>query len=362
MDRPIRYERRSLYEKVWKDPLIIVSKEYGISDVALKKVCRALNVPTPGRGYWAKLRVGRADPPPALPEHSGPTTVHSRPERHRRRRPTDRGIKETLLSIEAEEFRADRQIKVDPDGNLTSALAVKLQARLNDIDETRGRSRSRLEKGDGWAPPPWRRLRGGLIEPGDGYLSVITTQSLRMRALLCADAFICAMRERGFEVRVDGGKTIFQQGPFAMHFRLSEMTKAHAKSRGSIEQMGLLRLTLRASVAGQTPTSICLYDRSHASLESQLNVAAANLRRAAAVWINRLDTNEATTRQAKREAFYAEAERWAVVQRHRAYLTAVELEARRRVLEPWVRETLEAWLQWAHRVCDEDDPLPAHLK
>lgn len=271
MDRPSRYERQSLYEKVWKDPLTIVSKEYGISDVALKKVCRALNVPTPGRGYWEKLRVGKADPRPTLPEHSGPNTVHSRPERHRRRRPTDQGLKEALRSIEAEESHADHQIRVDPEGNLNSALAVKLLARLNDVDETNGQARSRVGKGAGWTPPPWRRLRGGLIEPGDGYLSVVTTQKLRMRALLCADAFICAMRERGFEVRVDGGKTIFQQGLFAMHFRLSEIIKARLKGRGSVEPAGLLRLTLRASVAGQTPTSICLYDRSDFGLKRPEN-------------------------------------------------------------------------------------------
>lgn len=31
-----------------------VAKEYGVSDVALGKICKKLLVPLPERGYWAK--------------------------------------------------------------------------------------------------------------------------------------------------------------------------------------------------------------------------------------------------------------------------------------------------------------------
>jgi integrase len=48
------YDREALYEKVWNMPMRTVAKEYGVSGVALAKTCRRLNIPAPGRGYWAK--------------------------------------------------------------------------------------------------------------------------------------------------------------------------------------------------------------------------------------------------------------------------------------------------------------------
>lgn len=45
-----------------------VAKEYGVSDVALGKICKKLHVPLPGRGYWAKKAAQRPVPPqPSLP-------------------------------------------------------------------------------------------------------------------------------------------------------------------------------------------------------------------------------------------------------------------------------------------------------
>jgi hypothetical protein len=42
-----------------------LTEEYLISDLGLSKICKKLNVPVPGRGYWAKERKG--DRPPLLP-------------------------------------------------------------------------------------------------------------------------------------------------------------------------------------------------------------------------------------------------------------------------------------------------------
>ena len=63
-----RYDREELYGEVWKEPVSVVAKRYGVSDTALAKVCRRLNVPLPPRGYWAKLRAGVSVSIPALPE------------------------------------------------------------------------------------------------------------------------------------------------------------------------------------------------------------------------------------------------------------------------------------------------------
>jgi len=39
--------------------ILRLTREFGLSDVGLRKICRRLAVPTPGNGYWAKVRSGR---------------------------------------------------------------------------------------------------------------------------------------------------------------------------------------------------------------------------------------------------------------------------------------------------------------
>ena len=51
--------REELYEKVWSTPGTKLAEELGISDVAITKRCKKLNVPRPSRGYWAKLAAGK---------------------------------------------------------------------------------------------------------------------------------------------------------------------------------------------------------------------------------------------------------------------------------------------------------------
>jgi hypothetical protein len=63
-----RYDRATLYEQVWSQPVQSVAKSYGISGVFLGKVCRKLNVPVPPRGYWARVRSNYRVRKPPLPK------------------------------------------------------------------------------------------------------------------------------------------------------------------------------------------------------------------------------------------------------------------------------------------------------
>lgn len=53
------YHRETLYQDVWAMPVTEVAKRYKVSDVAIHKVCKSLDIPTPPQGYWAKLRAGK---------------------------------------------------------------------------------------------------------------------------------------------------------------------------------------------------------------------------------------------------------------------------------------------------------------
>ena len=50
MSKVYIYDRKKLYNEIWDEPKITVSKRYGISGRGLAKVCRRLGIPTPGNG------------------------------------------------------------------------------------------------------------------------------------------------------------------------------------------------------------------------------------------------------------------------------------------------------------------------
>ncbi|HEX2948395.1 MAG TPA: hypothetical protein VHV83_02305 [Armatimonadota bacterium] len=66
------YDRDTLYHEVWADPVTVVAKRYEVSDVAIHKACKRLQVPVPPRGYWAKLRAGQDVTREPLPPFEGP--------------------------------------------------------------------------------------------------------------------------------------------------------------------------------------------------------------------------------------------------------------------------------------------------
>ena len=58
----IQQMRLKLYEEVWSEPMTTVAVRYGISDNGLRKRCKALNIPLPPVGYWAKVKAGKPVP------------------------------------------------------------------------------------------------------------------------------------------------------------------------------------------------------------------------------------------------------------------------------------------------------------
>ncbi|WP_428563646.1 MAG: hypothetical protein ACP59X_00770 [Solidesulfovibrio sp. DCME] len=70
--------RRELYEAVWKTPKSKLAVEYGISDVALAKICKKMKIPIPGRGYWQKLKAGKGVQSEPLTDFSGNSHISIR--------------------------------------------------------------------------------------------------------------------------------------------------------------------------------------------------------------------------------------------------------------------------------------------
>lgn len=57
--KELRLDRRNLYERVWSEPVSTLAEKWGVSDRGLAKTCSRLKIPTPPRGYWAKMKAGK---------------------------------------------------------------------------------------------------------------------------------------------------------------------------------------------------------------------------------------------------------------------------------------------------------------
>ncbi len=68
------FKRQKLFDEVWETPVTKLAKAYGLSDVGLRKICVALDVPLPPRGHWARLAAGKTIPKPALHKTTRTTT------------------------------------------------------------------------------------------------------------------------------------------------------------------------------------------------------------------------------------------------------------------------------------------------
>ncbi|MEI2397557.1 hypothetical protein [Paenibacillus phytohabitans] len=67
------YDREILYNEVWLAPVTEIAKRYTVSNVAIRKICQSLDIPTPPVGYWAKLRADKPVTRIPLPISSKPT-------------------------------------------------------------------------------------------------------------------------------------------------------------------------------------------------------------------------------------------------------------------------------------------------
>jgi hypothetical protein len=66
---PLTLTRQTLYDLVWSKPMSDLAKDFNMSDVGLAKRCRAVDVPIPYRGYWARKAAGQEPPKLPLPKY-----------------------------------------------------------------------------------------------------------------------------------------------------------------------------------------------------------------------------------------------------------------------------------------------------
>jgi hypothetical protein len=182
-------KREELYEQVWSKPLRDVAREYRVSDVALKKICRKLDVPVPPQGFWARKAVGREGPRPPLPAVKDGQPVEHRIEL--RRDP----VADAELGPEAKASIARER---DPD---LRVVVPNVLSHPHPLVTT--------------AAGLLRKNKDAFVRRRLACLDISATGDALERALRIMDALVRAMEQRGFRVEVTKADQRGRPQPYA---------------------------------------------------------------------------------------------------------------------------------------------------
>lgn len=359
--------RQALYDQVWSIPMTRLAKEYGISDVALAKVCKKLGIPYPKRGYWRRKETGKAVKQVPLPPNHDP--MKQNVFIHRTNRVEMTLSAETTQRITAEqasEQRIEVSERLGKTHRLLSGQVTEWQA----------------APADEYGAISSRNLRE---------LNIRISRQTLSRALRIMNTLFFALEARGYQVgiqdsykktlavRIDGEPVEFGLEEKFQRIELQEDEKrghhpwSYQRHRYQYVATGLLTLKINEWVEGlQKSWSDC----KTAQLETSLNDFLVGLLKVAdALRARRLKREEEERREiaalrrreaqerrrqeelAKRNALIREAENWSKAQQLRTYLAAVKEAVLAKHGSIQEGSQMDQWLTWAYQQADSLDPL-----
>ncbi|WP_236167855.1 hypothetical protein [Pseudomonas atacamensis] len=192
------YDRAKLLDEVWSEPVQAVAPRFGLSDVGLKKLCSRLQIPTPPRGYWAKVKSGKRVPTrPKLREYTGhPSHLYRPAEQSSVLDPVAEVVDSRLQRVLTFEQQLENQIVVPERIKVWHpVVAAASEALARPIIDQRGMPQT----------------------SGNG-LNISVSAALQSRALKVADTLLKALEKRGYAVQQ--GKHRFEVVMFGHAVRL----------------------------------------------------------------------------------------------------------------------------------------------
>jgi hypothetical protein len=392
-----KFERLSLYEEVWREPISRLAKKYALSDNGLRKICITLKIPLPERGHWARIAAGQEIPTPPLPAGEAQSSYVSVGSLQAPSQPNDED-ELWLRERAAFESNATNQIAVDMCPQrwhpLIRALRTRIEAKVMKLDRSkRAEDRSELRRKGGSAPSAnfdaweWRSFvhSGQLLEDGRRACAFRASISNRERALAIANTFFLEAEARGYSLSHSEreGRYKIEGHEGSVDFRISEKlltkTKKARRYGGRLEDekyrepSGCLTFYLEVGYFSGSQFS----DTTGSMLQDQLNrafVALSKLvvrcrvraRKQELARIERqrheeemaerrrLEEDErqrVSAERARQRALYKESARWAKALEIRRYIEHVSLLA-----PDTASPNFTEWRSWATATAKTLDP------
>ena len=362
-DNSIKLTREELYERVWSNPTTKLAKEFGMSDVALGKICKKLDIPKPYPGYWQQLAAGRRVHKEPLPpiKQGVPAATYIYPRRDIA--PFQPENPEVLTQLEQLSLPAN---------------SITVAETLHNAHPLVRQTKQILEKSK---PDDYGMLCWSWNQR---CLNMRVSKAELHRALRIMDALLKALEARSYSAAVSkegAAATHILIGAEKVKVRLLEKTHrgereltaeekrnpAHAISnRWVYSPSGKLTFEIDEYCDGCQKQWI---DKSQKPLENQLNeVLGGLILTGEALRLKRIKHEEEQRRQREQERrriedqerrYYLDQhhEAWSQSQGLREFLRACEtsIVEGKGELEP---DSAEAkWLRWAYRYADRIDPL-----
>jgi hypothetical protein len=213
-DQRREFTREELYALVWETPISRLAISFGLSNVALRKICVRHKIPTPPLGYWAKLAHGKKVRRPALVALDGDRSVSIRIVGRCRAHITP--------EIEADQAAAIAASQLHP----SIVVADDRPPRFHPVAAATARAlRAAKRDQEGFKK----------VYPKDGVCLTVSGDSVD-RALRIIDAFARAaeVRGHGFEDHAGGIRVVIHEVPFEWSIHEIKDKKEHEPTASEV--------------------------------------------------------------------------------------------------------------------------------
>ncbi len=212
------WNREDLYGKVWEQPLVKIAAGYGISAVMLGKVCRKLQIPLPGRGYWVKKEFGKPVQRVPLPEAKNLPVVQ------RFKQPVAPGASPVQAPAPQPEPTDAEYVRIKEVESHT--VVVNAEGKRHKFVVATGKAlrHARVDR-YGFLEKPWNQA----------CLDLRVSKVSLERALNVANAVLLALEAEKFQVSTEPGKHAISAQIFGQHISFTIVEKRREKSRREVQ-------------------------------------------------------------------------------------------------------------------------------
>lgn len=400
----IKFERTALYEEVWAAPLTKLGKKYGVSDNGLRKICKAMDIPLPKAGHWAKIAAGHRVPKTPLPKNAERTTFVCRPPTPEVKTPELNDDRRWCREQEERDQQPDMKIVVDPAPARWHPSLAPIRKQLVEAAQAHEGYKAVIEKQAGKPEARWPETarnaswrwesfiqRGQLLIDTHKIAPLRVSLETYQRALAIFNSILVEAEKRGFKasirerwegITLDGHDASFT---IRISERMFEQMKSVPNRYGSGERQERVRTPsgiLRIYIEGWGTGNPEIRDETDRPLETRINEVFVRIYQAV-VGCRKLARERAEQERAQEAArirheadekrrqeeerqlaeenllrlnLAYESSAWQLASQVRSYVAAVMSSTGDNV-----SDELLAWRDWALQTAEEIDPVLRRL-